>query len=148
MPKRKVEVVVTIESEAERIISAFMEFEILRDWWNVERSLVEKRLGGNYILLWGIKEKGIEFVSTGIIDAYDPKEILRIKNFAYICSDRPVFGDMILEIRLEEQHGKSKVHLKQTGYKDGKHWDWYHNTVSKVWPQTLNALREYLENQN
>lgn len=148
MSERIVEATIVIKNEAEKVISAFTEFEMLKDWWKVERSLVEKRQGGTYILLWGIKENGIEYVSSGIIDEYNPKAILKVNNFAYICPNRPVLGNMTLEISVKERNDKSKVHLKQIGYQDGKHWDWYYNAVSKVWPEMLNVLKKYLENQN
>jgi len=148
MSIRKVEANIVIKSEAEKVLSAFTEFEMLEDWWNVERGLVEKRIGGTYLLLWGITDKGIEYISSGIIGEYDPKTVLKVNNFTYICSDRPILGNMTLEVYVEAKEGKSMVHLKQSGYKEGKDWDWYYNAVSKVWPEMLNALKRYLERQN
>lgn len=145
MLKRKVETSIIIESKPEKIIAAFTEFEMLKDWWNVERSLVDKRRGGTYMLLWGIKDKGIEYISLGIIEEYEPKVILKIKNFVYVCPDRPVLGNMTLEVRVEKRKGQSKVHLCQAGYQNGMHWDWYYSAVSKVWPEMLHVLKQYLE---
>ncbi|MEM8510209.1 MAG: SRPBCC family protein [Bacteroidota bacterium] len=147
MLKRKVEASIVIACEAEKIIAAFTAFEMLKDWWSVERSFVEKSRGGTYMLLWGITAKGIAYISSGTIEEYDPNTILKVRNFAYVCPDRPVLGNMTLTIRIEKHDGKSKVHLCQSGYQNGTHWDWYYNVVSKVWPEMLTVLKQYLENK-
>ncbi|WP_422103875.1 SRPBCC family protein [Winogradskyella sp.] len=146
MSARKVEVNIIIKTNPVKIIQAFTEFGMLKDWWDVDRSYIDKRLGGTYTLIWGISDEGLKYVSTGIIDEYNPEQILKIKNLSYISTERPVLGGMTLEIRVEEQPNENaKVYLCQDGYQNGKHWDWYYDAVSQAWPQMLNLLKDYLE---
>ena len=61
---KKVEVIIDIDVKAEKAIQAFTDLNMLRDWWNVERALLEKFNGGIYVLTWNITVKGFGFIST------------------------------------------------------------------------------------
>lgn len=146
MSPRKVEVSLVIKGKAEKIIEAFTDFEMLKDWWNVEKCLINKMVGGIYTLVWGISDDGFQYVSTGIIEQFNPKNILKIKDFIYLSPKRSVLGPMTLEIRAKQQPDESTIlYLCQDGYQHGEHWDWYYKAVSKAWPDILNVLKEYLE---
>ncbi|MEM7486095.1 MAG: SRPBCC domain-containing protein [Bacteroidota bacterium] len=147
MSPRKVEASLVIKGRAEKIIQAFTDIELLKDWWNVEKCLINKITGGIYTLVWGISDDGFQYVSTGIIEQYIPDNILKIKDFVYLSPKRPILGPMTLEIHAEQRPDESTtVYLCQDGYGEGEHWDWYYNAVSKAWPDMLNVLKEYLEN--
>ncbi|MDH7448422.1 hypothetical protein [Aquimarina sp. 2201CG14-23] len=49
----KVEVNIAIDTKPENVIKAFIDSKMLRDWWNVEKSLIEKKKA-EFILLHGI----------------------------------------------------------------------------------------------
>jgi hypothetical protein len=56
---RRVELSISIQSKPENIISAFTEFEMLHEWWAVERALVHKKVGGIYTLAWALQIKAL-----------------------------------------------------------------------------------------
>ena len=67
---RKVEVTTKIHTTPEQVIKAFTEFGMLKNWWGVERALVDTKTGGVYTLTWSIPKKGFGYVSTGIVKSY------------------------------------------------------------------------------
>jgi uncharacterized protein YndB with AHSA1/START domain len=142
---RKVEVSSIIQTTPDRIISAFTEPEMLREWWAVERTLIDNKKGGLYTLAWNISDKGFGFISTGIIEEYNPANTLVIENFVYLNPDKPFFGPMKLTVKAEPKGNGSVLYLCQDGYQSGAHWDWYYDVVKQAWPAVVLTLKEYLE---
>lgn len=143
---RKVEVKTEIHASPETIISAFTDSDMLRDWWGVERTLIDKRPGGLYTLAWNISNKGLGFVSTGTIKEYQPDSTLIINNFVYLNPDKPFFGPMNLTIKAQAGGNKvSRLYLCQDGYQQGTDWDWYYDAVKQAWPTVVQSLKDYLE---
>lgn len=142
---RKVEVTTTIQTTPEKIISAFTEPEMLKDWWNVERTLIDKKPGGVYVLAWNISEKGFGFVSSGIIKEYKPASLLAIDNFVYLNPEKPFLGPMSLTVSAKRKEGNAELYLCQDGYQSGSDWDWYYEVVKQAWPAVVKMLRNYLE---
>jgi uncharacterized protein YndB with AHSA1/START domain len=144
---RKVEVTKDIQSTPDKIISAFTEPDILKDWWGVERTLIEKKVGGVYTLAWNISDNAIGFVSTGIISEYNPQNLLVIDKFVYLNPDKPFFGSMTLTIKATEKDYGSELYLCQDGYEHGADWDWYYEAVKQAWPVVVETLKNHLENK-
>lgn len=142
---RKVEAATDIKTTPAAIISAFTDPEMLRDWWNVERALVDARLGGVYALAWNITDKGFGFVSTGIIKNYHHHHTLIIDNFVYMNPGKTFLGPMTLTIKAKEKEGLAELYLCQEGYQSGPDWDWYYEAVKSAWPTVVQTLKEYLE---
>ncbi len=146
---RKVEVTALISTSPDRIVSAFMQQEMLQGWWNVERSLIEARPGGLYVLGWDISDKGFGYLSTGTIKTYKPDTILEIDNYLYCNPQKPFFGPMTLTVRASSKgERKSEIYLCQDGYRDGADWDWYYNIVKQAWPVVIDNLKTYLEGES
>lgn len=144
---RHVETTVLIKSNPEQIIAAFTDQEKLKGWWEVERSLVEKRPGGVYSLAWQISEKGFGYISTGIVTSCIADKELKIENFLYFNPDRPILGPMTLHLLAKKKEGGTELYLCQGGYQYGTHWDWYYEAVSKAWPIAVKNLKAYLESK-
>lgn len=144
---RKVEATININCRSRMVIQAFTDYELLKEWWNVERCLIDKNVGGIYTLIWGITASGFKYVSTGTINKYNPENKLIIDNFIYLSTEKPILGPMSLSIRVEEINNISNVYLCQNGYQRGKDWDWYYDAVKEAWPQMLLELKKYLENK-
>ena len=142
---KKVEVTIEMETTPGRIIQAFTDSNMLRDWWGVERSLIEKRNGGAYVIAWNITDKGFGYVSTGIINQYDANGLLDIDNFIYLNPERSILGGMKLTVHAKEKNGKSELYLCQSNYQTGEDWDWYYEAVKQAWPVVAKTLKEYLE---
>ena len=143
---KKVEVNIEINTKPEKVIKAFTDLKMLNEWWGVEKSLIEKKIGGLYTIAWGVTEKGMGYVSTGIIRKYDANRELEIDNFAYLNPEKPFLGPMSLTVRAIEKNGVSGVYLCQDGYQEGENWDWYYNAVKDAWPNVMKEFKKYLEN--
>ena len=144
---RKIESSISIQSKPDNIISAFTDFEMLHGWWGVERTLVQKKVGGLYTLAWGISDKGFGFVMNGIIDEYQLDKGLVIKNLVYLNPEKPFLGPMTLTIKAAKKEKLTEAYLCQDGYQSGKDWDWYYEAVKSAWPDVMQTLKDYLENK-
>ena len=102
------------------IIEAFTDPVMLHAWWDVERTLIEKRIGGLYTLAWGITDKGFGFVSTGMIKNYIPESVLEIDNFIYLNPTISILGPMKLTVYAKEKNRGSELYLCQDGYQSGR----------------------------
>jgi uncharacterized protein YndB with AHSA1/START domain len=142
---RKVEVFMEIFTEPERIIQAFTDPDMLRGWWEVERALIEKRIGGLYTLAWNITDRGFGFISSGIIKNYQPGSILEIGDFIYLNPGISILGPMSLIVRVKKKRDGAELYLCQDGYQNGPDWDWYYEAVKQAWPAVAKTLKEYLE---
>lgn len=114
-------------------------------WWDVERTLIEKRIGGLYTLAWNITDKGFGFVSTGIIKNYIPDSVLEVENFIYLNPGISILGPMTLIVRAKEKNNGTELYLCQDGYQTGHDWDWYYEAVQQAWPVVANKLKRFLE---
>ncbi|HEY6504702.1 MAG TPA: SRPBCC domain-containing protein [Chitinophagaceae bacterium] len=131
----------------EKIILAFTDDELLRNWWGVERCLVELKPGGIYTLAWDITESGIKYVSTGIIKAYDPSGLLHIEKYIYLSPGRSFLGPQGLKITAVSTGNGCKVSLAQGPYPENvsEDWNWYYEAVADAWPKVLVMLKQFLE---
>lgn len=142
---KKVDVTLLIKTSPENVISAFTDPEKLGDWWQVEKTLIELRPGGLYTLAWAVTDKGMGYVSSGIIKSYEPESELVIENFVYLSPEKPFLGQMRLTVRAIARENNSEVYVCQDGYQSGEVWDWYYEAVKNAWPQVMQTLKEYLE---
>lgn len=135
---------ITIATTPKEVISAFTDRERLADWWQVEKTLIEKKINGVYVLTWGITQKGIGYVSSGTIEDYDEHEKLEIKNFVYLNPQRPFLGPMGLTIHATQKGSLTELYLCQDGYQKGPDWDWNYYAVKEAWPKVLQTLKSYI----
>ena len=142
---RSVQASIEINGAPERGLDAFMEFDHLKEWWGVERALIEKRDGGAYTLAWGISDAGLKYISSGTIQSYEPGHHLEIVNLVYLNSEKPPLGPMSLSVRVKPSANGTHLELTQNGYQSGEVWDWYYEAVRKAWPAVLAELKKYLE---
>jgi uncharacterized protein YndB with AHSA1/START domain len=144
---RFVENTVTIAKAPEVVLEAFTSPKDLQAWWGVNRSLIELKKGGLYSLLWQNTDNAIDFVSTGIIAEYIPGCQLKIENMVYLNPRRPVFGPMELIVLTTPEKIGTTLTVVQSGYQNGKDWDWYYDIVKETWPTITLKIKEYLENK-
>lgn len=142
---KKVEASIKILRDASTVFNAFIEPEVLKAWWGVERCLIEKKQGGLYSLAWDISEKGFHYISSGVITVFLPGKELLIDHFIYFNPERSILGPTYLDIRMQEDNSTTTLLLTQGNYQSDKDWDWYYHAVKDAWPKVLEALKNYLE---
>ncbi|MBK8954155.1 MAG: SRPBCC domain-containing protein [Saprospiraceae bacterium] len=142
---RKVEVQIEIACTPAEVISCFLEPEHLQKWWGVERTLIDKKIGGMYLLAWQISEAGIKYISSGIIESFDPGSKLVIGNYVYMNPEKNFLGPMTLSIEAEIATVGCKLKVCQDGYGEGSEWDWYYEAVLHAWPVVIQTFKNYIE---
>ena len=142
---RKVENSISINVKPEKIFAAFLDPKMLRDWWGVEKTLIEAREGGNYALVWGVSESGFGYVTTGRIETFEENKALKISNFLYFNPKMDILGPTCLSIQVSNDKDIPTLTVCQSGYLHGGDWDWYYNAVNESWPGVLRHLKTYLE---
>ena len=144
---KKVEVNISIKTTPSTVIQAFTDYQMLKDWWQVERAFIQLKAGGLYTLTWNVSEYGFGYVSSGIIQKYDPQGELTIGNFVYLNPEKDILGPMALTVRATENNGITDMYICQDGYQSGGDWDWYYEAVCEAWPKVAEIIKDYLENK-
>lgn len=144
---RTVTVSLPIAVPPERALSAFLDEKMLRNWWGVEKCLVEPRAGGLYTLLWGVSEQGIRYVSTGVIKTLQPSRLLEVGDYLYLNAERPPLGPLTLSVSAQPAKGGCVLTITQGPYPEGRgeHWDWYYDAVHNAWPLVIERIKTFLE---
>lgn len=135
------------KATAHKVIQAFTDPQHLQKWWAVERSLIDKNVGGLYCLAWAISDKGFGFISSGVIQEYQPDSLLVIGQLAYFNPEKPILGPMQLRLEAREIEGITQVHICQSGFQEGPEWDWYYEAVKNGWTGVGEILKAYLEQE-
>ncbi len=136
---------INIDVEPEKIFMAFLEPKMLRDWWGVEKTLIEAREGGSYALAWGVSDDSFGYVTTGLIKTYRENALLEIGNFLYFNPKMEILGPTSLRIEVSNDQDVPALTICQSGYLEGGDWDWYYEAVSESWPVVMKYLKTYLE---
>jgi len=142
---RTVKSTIVINKNPDVVLKAFTDPVHLKNWWGVERSLIELKKGGLYSLVWQIGDQGMGYVSTGIVGEYIPACQLKVESMVYFNPQRPIFGPMELLVLATPENKSTTLTIVQSGYREGPDWDWYYNAVKDAWPLVAGKIKEYLE---
>jgi uncharacterized protein YndB with AHSA1/START domain len=145
---RKLDFKIDIHTEPRLVLRAFIDESMLRGWWHVERSLIQPRNNGMYILAWNLSESGFGFITSGRINKYKPGKFLDIDKVCYMNPGKPLLGPMRIRIRVESRQEMTRLFLRQSGYGKGTDWDWYFVAVKEAWPAVLHQLKGFLEERS
>ena len=136
---------IRIQASARRVLDAFLDVELMKQWWGATRGLVEARKGGVYALGWSPAPPGYQYVVCGVLKSFAPGRRLRIEPLVYFNAERPVLGPMGLAISVREKEGGTRLTVRQDGYGEGPDWDWYHQAVLQGWKDALRNVKRFLE---
>jgi uncharacterized protein YndB with AHSA1/START domain len=144
---RRVSRSTTIRASAARVLEAFLDPELMKQWWGATRARVEPRRGGIWAAAWGEPGQGYRYVVSGVVKSLKPAKRLTLDPLVYFNFERPVLGPMRLLVSLRERGGLTHVAVRQEGYGEGPDWDWYYQAVVKGWKDALANLKEFLESR-
>jgi uncharacterized protein YndB with AHSA1/START domain len=142
---RNFETTVRVGAPPKALIRAFIDVEAMRQWWGVERGLVEPREGGVWALAWDRSPEGFKYVMTGRIISLEPGRRLRIADMLYFNPERAVLGPMTLIVEVASVAGVCEMTIRQEGYQDGLDWNWYYDAVRSAWPEVAKSVKRYAE---
>ena len=144
---KKVEVEILVSVPPHEAIAAFTDAKKLSGWWNVEKSFIDLREGGAYVLAWEVSDAGYKYVTSGVIAALNQNSLLQIENVVYMSPGRQMLGPMRIIVSARQAKDKTLVRICQDGYKEGDDWDWYYQAVKTAWPLVAETLKRYLEDR-
>ncbi|MFQ5778243.1 MAG: SRPBCC domain-containing protein [Terriglobia bacterium] len=143
---RRVARSILVNADPERALRAFLDPEQMKRWWGAARGLVEERKGGVWALAWGGEEgKGYRTAVSGVLKSFHPGKRILLEPLVYFNPERSVLGPMRLSISVRNQGGRTRVTVRQDGFREGPDWDWYYEAVNHGWKESLLHLKEFLE---
>jgi uncharacterized protein YndB with AHSA1/START domain len=119
----------------------------IRLWWGASRAVVLPREGGAWAASWGRSEDRPDYQSTGMIAAFEPPNLLRLKPWRThgAFGGAPFDDPMALEFTLEEHPRGTLLRVLQEGIPDDRRADDFHAACLAGWAETLAGLRSHLE---
>ena len=111
----------------------------------MEKNFIDLRVGGLYTLAWHIGDQGIQYVSTGRINAYEAGRRLEVVDLLYLTPDKPFLGPMRLLVMTSPTQNGCVLTVLQDGYQEGLVWDAYYEAVVQGWSAALKTLKAYIE---
>ncbi|HKZ53215.1 MAG TPA: SRPBCC domain-containing protein [Candidatus Acidoferrales bacterium] len=142
---RKVSRSVQVQVGAERALQAFLESGQVQEWWGASQALIEARKGGVWTLAWTGPGQGYNYVVSGVVKSLLPGRRARIEPLVYFNPERAPLGPMRLTILVREKDGRTRVSVRQEGFREGPDWDWYFEAVAGSWKEALGNLKRFLE---
>jgi Activator of Hsp90 ATPase homolog 1-like protein len=119
---RDVTAEIRIAAKPADVLRAFLELKALKQWWGVDRALVEQRPGGVWALAWERSDRGFRYVTVGIIHSYQAGEYPHIEKMLYFHPDYM----MDLNVAVKTAGNETLLIVLQEGYQSGAVRDWYY----------------------
>lgn len=144
---------VTVAAEPADVLAAFFDPDLLRHWWQVERSVTTPRPLGVYALSWPpttvddplLGRLGGTFYGT-VIDYREGREFF-LADAYWLPPDGDPIGPMALHVTCEATPGGTRLMLRQSGCDDSPRWRRFYGVIAGGWRQSLELLRDYLESR-
>lgn len=141
---RSVETSRTIAAPPRAVLDAFLDDADLKAWWNVSRSLVERRSGGLWSITWdNWGENRTQHAWIGTIREIAPDRLL-VDGLLMIEPDMPLLGPLQLQIRVAPTtNGETLLTVIHSGYRYGEHWDVIYASVVAGWDHVLGDMQAW-----
>ena len=136
---------VSIRAPADKVWSALVDVEQVRQWWGASEGVIEPRKGGAWALAWSGEGRGLHHVASGVIRSLVPGKRLRIEPLVYFNAEHPAPELMRMSVSLKEQGGSTRVIVRQEPLGNVPDWEQYSELAVKGWRETLANLKRFLE---
>ena len=143
---RRFEMSIDVAAPADAVWRALTEAEELTRWFPLEARVVPGEGGSMY---WGW---GDGWAGESKIAAWEPNRRLKLieTRQGFDAEGKPLSDpdedrQLVVEVTLESQAGKTRVRLVHSGFGDGANWVDELDGISTGWQFELRGLRYYLE---
>ena len=142
---------VQITAAPTQVLAAFFDPEALAAWWKVERSVTTPRPLGIYAVEWeptAFQDElfgplGGVFYGT-VMEFRNGREFF-LADAYWVPPQAPPIGPMALEVSCQVVGPGTRLRVKQSAAEDGVRWQKYYDLITAGWEESLDALRQYLE---
>jgi uncharacterized protein YndB with AHSA1/START domain len=135
-----------------RVLAAFFDPPALSTWWQSIRSVTTPRPLGVYALEWEPTADAdnvlgrLGGVFHGTVMEYMAGREFFVADAWWLPPDGEPIGPMALRVRTSMAGPACRLHVRQTGFEESARWRRYYAVISRGWPLSLAALKEYVEN--
>ena len=141
----------TVGAPPAEVLAAFFDPDLLRHWWQVERSVTTPRTLGVYALSWAptdveddlLGRLGGTFYGT-VIDYRVGREFF-LADAYWLPPDGDPIGPMAVHVTTEAAGAGTRLMLRQSGCDDSARWRRFYGVIAGGWRESLELLRDYLE---
>lgn len=148
-------VTTVVNAPAARVLRAFFTHADLAYWWGVERSVTVPRPSAPFAVTWAATDERDDLLGQfggtlhgTVVDYMDDRALLVAEVYWQPPTGEPL-GPMAIEVRCtpEGDGSRSRVSVRQSASDTGPRWDRYFAIAKDGWEQSLDTLRDYLENE-
>ena len=144
----------TIEAPASRILRAFFDADALGAWWQVARAVTTPRILGAYAIEWTPTEFRDDLlgrlggVFRGTVMQFEPGRGFFVADVFWLPPDGEPIGPMALEVSCTPDGANTQItrlRVVQTGFEESARWRRYYEIVGVGWERALKSLKMLLE---
>ena len=151
--RRKLQFEETIQVTAAptQVIAAFFDPDALAVWWQAARSVTAPRPLGVYAIEWEPTPfRDDVFGSLGRVFHGTVMEFRNGRSFLvtdahWLPPEHPAIGPMALDVSCDVSGPATDLHVRQRSAESGERWAHYFELIASGWPDSLAALKHYLE---
>jgi uncharacterized protein YndB with AHSA1/START domain len=144
---------IEITAAPDVVLEAFFNPAALKIWWDTVRSVTTPRPLGVYAIEWRSTPFRDELLGTlggvfyGTVMEFYPGREFFVAEAYWLPPQSHPFGPMALEVSCKVKGPATSLSVRQSGSDDGVRWQRYYKLISRGWESSLQALKQYLEDQ-
>ena len=147
----QIELSVQITAAPTQVLAAFFDPVALATWWNAVRSVTVPRPMGIYAIEWTATPfedevlgplRGI-FYGT-VMEFRNGREFF-LADAYWLPPEGPPIGPMALEVSCRVEGPATRLCVRQSSADTGARWQRYWKVIAAGWKESLDVLKEYLE---
>lgn len=130
----------------ERAFSILHTPSAIRGWWGAQRALVVAEPGGVWAAAWGDDEDDPDYLTSAILEVFDPPRRLRLSNYRYVAKSGrlPFEADFTVDFTVEPREHGSLLRVVQDGFPTDPIADEYYAGCEQGWHDTLRSIARFL----
>ena len=121
----------------------------IREWWSANRAVTIPKAGGAWMAAWGDDEDEPDYVSSAVLDVFEPPHRLRMVDQRYFSRHGPLPFEaaFVTEFVVEPDEDGARLTVRQEGFPDEAIADDFYAACDTGWRNTFAGIRRYLSSR-
>ena len=142
---------VQITAAPTQVLAAFFDPVALATWWNAVRSVTAPRPMGIYAIEWNPTPFQDELLGPlrgifyGTVMEFRNGQEFFLADAYWLPPEGPPIGPMALEVSCRVDGPATRLSVRQSAADTGVRWQRYWQLIATGWQESLDVLKEYLE---
>ncbi len=147
----RIELSVQITAAPTQVLAAFFDPVALATWWNAVRSVTAPRPMGIYAIEWTATPFEDELLGPlrgifyGTVMEFRNGREFFLADAYWLPPEGPPIGPMALEVSCRVEGPATRLCVRQSSADTGARWQRYWEVIDAGWKESLDVLKEYLE---